>query len=115
MAGAEYIVLALFSAQKAADASVFADGLELLASSGQQLVGIRLVPDIPDDPIARGVKHVVERDGKFNRSEVWRKMSRMLGQYGEHIFANLLSQGFELREAQRFQVRGAVDFFEYHQ
>ena len=98
MTGAEYIVLALFSTQKAADAPVFADSLELFASAGQQFVGIRLVPDIPDNSIAGGVKNVVQRDGKLDRAKVWRKVPRVFGQHREHILANLLSQGFELCE-----------------
>jgi len=49
VAGPELVVLTLAALEEAGDAIPLTEGRELLVAPGQQLPGIRLMPDIPDD------------------------------------------------------------------
>ena len=62
MRRAERVVLALDAAGKAGNAAELAQPCHLLAPAGQDLVRVRLMTDVPDDPVARRVEHVVKRD-----------------------------------------------------
>ena len=47
---------------------------DAIATAGEDLVGIRLVPDVPDDPVGRGVEDVVQRDGQLDHAEAGPEM-----------------------------------------
>jgi hypothetical protein len=69
VAGSEHVVLALDPAQEAARAVCLLDPSKRIAASREHLVGIRLVTDIPDQPIARRVEHVVQSDRQLDAPE----------------------------------------------
>jgi len=49
VARAEVVVRALVAAQEAGEAALLAEGREPVVAAGQQLPGVRLMPDVPDD------------------------------------------------------------------
>ena len=57
---AERIVFALRALGETRKAAALADGADAVAAAGQDLVRVRLVADIPDQPGVRGVEHVME-------------------------------------------------------
>jgi hypothetical protein len=46
-----------------------------LAAAGQDLVGVGLVADVPDQPVVRRVEDVMQGDGQFDRAEVGRQVA----------------------------------------
>ena len=60
------VVLAFAALGKPTDALVLAVGVEPLATSGQNLVAVGLVPHVPHDLVFRGVEGVVQGDGQFD-------------------------------------------------
>src|SRR5574338_755111 len=69
MARAKSVVFRLVTPEKPADAAVLFDRRQKLAASGQALVRVGLVADIPDEPIVRRVERVVQRDSQFDGAE----------------------------------------------
>ena len=55
-----------------------------VAASGQDLVRIRLVADVPDQAVARRVEYVMQRNGQLDRAEVRRQMPARLCHRLEH-------------------------------
>ena len=59
MAGVEGIVDALLPLAKTAEPFMLPEGVKLLGSPGQELMGIGLIAGIPDDLVLRRVQQVV--------------------------------------------------------
>jgi hypothetical protein len=67
--GAEGIVRALGPLEEAGQAVLLAQRVEAVAAAGEQLVRVALVPHVPDELIARGLEHVMQRDGELDDAE----------------------------------------------
>src|SRR5262249_6882547 len=63
MAGTEGVVLALGPFAEAGEPASLTQRADAVAPAGQDLVGIGLVADVPDQLVVRRIEHVVERDG----------------------------------------------------
>ena len=72
---AEGVVLAFLPAGKARETATLAQGTDLLAPAGQDLVRIALMADIPDQLIPRRIEQVVQGDGQFDNAEAGTQMS----------------------------------------
>jgi hypothetical protein len=66
---AEDVVGALDAAREAGDAAVLAQRGEAVASPGEDLVGVRLVADVPHDAVARRVEDRVQGQRQLHRPE----------------------------------------------
>ena len=69
---------------------------ELLPPAGQNLVGVALVADIPDQLILGGVEDIVQGDGQFHYPETWGKMTAGPGYRLDDEIANLLGEFLQL-------------------
>ena len=56
MRGAEGVVFALGALGEAGEPAALTQGADAVAPAGQDLVGIGLVADVPDQPVGRGVE-----------------------------------------------------------
>ena len=63
------IVFALGALGEAGQSAALAQRADAVAAAGQDLVRIGLMADVPDQPVARGVEHVVQGDGQFHDAE----------------------------------------------
>ena len=63
------VVFAFGALGEAGQAAALAQRADPVAPAGQDLVRIGLMADIPDQPVARRVEHVVQRDGQFDDAE----------------------------------------------
>src|SRR6266508_4630459 len=59
MAGAKSIVFRFIAAQKTTNASILFDGGQQCTPAGKNLMGIRLMTNIPDQPIPRCIESVM--------------------------------------------------------
>src|SRR5437660_12471699 len=69
MPGSEGVVVRFITAQKTAEAAILFDGTKLIATAGENLMGIGLVAHIPNQAIARRIESVMKRHGQFDRAE----------------------------------------------
>ena len=107
--GSERVVFALGPARKARRAAGHPQPAHLASPAGEDLVRVRLVADVPHDPVARRVERVMERDRELDRAEIRRQVSSRLRDRGQHERAQLareLRQEVAIETAQR---RGTVD------
>ena len=75
MRGAERVVFALAALGEAGQSAALAQGADAVAAAGQDLVRIGLVADVPDQPVARGVEHVVQGNGQLDDAEAGAEMA----------------------------------------
>ncbi len=76
MRRAERVVFALGALGEAGQAAALAQRADAVAPAGQDLVRIGLVADVPDQPVARRVEDVVQRDGQLDDAEARRRDGR---------------------------------------
>ena len=107
MAGAERVVLALGAAGEAAEPMLLAQGADAVAATGQHLVRIGLVADVPDQTIVRGVEDGVERDGQFDDAEAGAEVTAGDRDGVDHFGAQLIGELAELRPIERLAGRRA--------
>jgi len=69
MPGTERVVLRFIASKKSRQTARLFDRVKLIASSGKDLVRVRLVPDVPDKPIIRRIEDVVHRHSEFDGTE----------------------------------------------
>ncbi|GJE67749.1 hypothetical protein LNAOJCKE_4982 [Methylorubrum aminovorans] len=69
MRRAEGVVLALGALGETGQAAALAERADAIAPSGEDLVRVALVSDVPDDAIVGGVEHVVQRHGEFDHAQ----------------------------------------------
>jgi hypothetical protein len=65
----EWVVFALGPLGEAGEAAALAQRANAVAAGGENLVRVGLMADIPDDPVARRVEHVMQRDGQFDNAQ----------------------------------------------
>ena len=110
--GAEGVVDALGAPREARRPAGHPQPLHRRAPAGEDLVRVGLVPDVPDDAVARRVVDVVQRDRELDGAEVRRQVPAGLRDRVDHVGAQLareLRQRTALELAQR---RRVVDLFE---
>ncbi len=69
MGGAEGIVGRLAALGEAREPVLLAQGADPVAAAGEDLVRVALVPDVPDQLVARRVEHGVQRDRQLHDAE----------------------------------------------
>jgi len=96
VADAKGVVLALGATREGRDAVLLAQGFHALATTGEDLVRIRLMTDVPYQPVIRGVEDVMQRDGQLDDAQAGTEMPTGLADRVEQFQAQLIGQGFQL-------------------
>ena len=109
VAGAHDVVLGLRDRAERSQAAVLADRAQLVAPAGQDLVRVSLVADIPEDLVARGLEHRVQRHRQLAGAEVRAEVPADLADRVDDVLAHLLRELCELLLGEPVQVLGAVD------
>ena len=82
--------------------------LPAVVPAGEQLVHVGLVAGVPDQRVARGVEHAVERDRELDDAEVRAQVPAGARDARDQLTADLGGQRGELRGVEKPQVgRGA--------
>src|SRR5262249_60298220 len=86
----------LLRAKKAGGAVVWARVGDPPRPTGEQLVWIGLVADIPHQLVGRAIEHPMERYSKLDRPEVRRQVTTGLGHSGQQLGADLRGELLQL-------------------
>jgi hypothetical protein len=105
----EDVVLGFAASREAADPAELAKRAKSLEPSGEQLVGIRLMAGVPDDPVARRLEEPVERDRELDDAERAAEMAAGPGDRRDDRLADLFGELLELRRCQAAEIGGAVE------
>ena len=74
VAYAEGVVFAFRAVGEGADAALGADGGHPVLAASQDLVGVGLVSDVPDQLVVGGVEDIMQGDGQLDRAQARRKV-----------------------------------------
>ena len=85
MSCAEVIEFAFGNLREPTQALMLPDRMELIKSPCQYLVGVALMPHVPNDLIPSYVEGAVYSYSKFNNSQIGRQMSAVF-RYNRDIF-----------------------------
>jgi hypothetical protein len=80
-------------------AAILAQARHRLAASGQDLVGIGLMADIPDQLVARGVENGMECDGQLDHAQCRAQMPAGRSHFGNGIAPEFVGKPDEIRIA----------------
>lgn len=69
MAGTKGVVLGLVTPKKTRNSAFLFDRVKLIAATGQYLVGVGLMPNIPNQSILGSIKYVMHRNREFYGAE----------------------------------------------
>uniref|UniRef100_A0A0A9DP90 Uncharacterized protein n=1 Tax=Arundo donax TaxID=35708 RepID=A0A0A9DP90_ARUDO len=108
VADAERVVRALVALREPRQAGGLTDGVHPGPPAGEDLVRVRLVPDVPDDLVLGGVEHVVQRHGELHHAEARAQVAAGLGHRVHDLQAELRRQLLELRRGQVLHVDRVV-------
>src|SRR5690606_20670440 len=67
---AKDVVLRFLTSEKAGKAAPPPDGGQLLVAASEDLVGVALVANVPEELIARGVEYPVQGDAQLHRPQI---------------------------------------------
>ncbi len=112
VAGGEHVVLRLAAQAEAGEPAVLAQAHHPVAPAGEDLVRVGLVPDVPEQQVARGVEDVVERDRQLDRAEVRREVSARLRDDADDLLPQLLGERLELLAGEPAEVGRVRDTVE---
>jgi hypothetical protein len=106
------IVNALLPARISGEAAELAKCLEAVDSASEDLVRIRLVPDVPDEVILGAVEGTVEGNCQLHHPEVRRQVATGLGEAIDQECPNIVGQLGELVVIEVSESAGEVERFE---
>jgi hypothetical protein len=109
VAHAEGVVLRLVPLREAGQAALGPDGAEPVAPAGQQLVGVGLVADVPDQLVGRRGEDVVERDVQLHRPQRGPEVAAVGGAGLDDLVAQLRAELREVAHGELLQVGRRVD------
>ena len=114
VASAVGIVGAFAAEEEAIEAFVLADGVEALASTGEEFMDVALVGDIEDEFIGGGIEDAMEGDGEFDHPEIGAEMAPdgggiFGGEDADEFVADFLGELGEIGFGEGFDVVGGID------
>ncbi len=108
----EGIVGALRAPGEAGQAAPLAEGADALAATGEDLVRVGLVADVPDQPVARGVEHPVQRHRQLDDAQAGAEVAARYRDGVDRFQAQLVGDLAQVRLGQLAQVFGRGDAVE---
>ena len=109
MTHAEGVVFALRARRERREAAALLDGPQQVPAPGEHLVGIRLVADVPNEPIVGGVEYVMQGDREFHGAEAGREVTAHLADGMDQVAAQLRGQRRQFGACQLSQIEGRFD------
>ncbi len=108
----ERIVIAFGPLGEAGQPAAGAQGANAIAAAGQDLVRIGLMADVPDQTVARGVEHVVQRRGQFDDAEAGAEMPARDRDGIDGLLAQFIGDLPDLVHFEPAQIIGGADCVE---
>src|SRR5439155_18600173 len=112
MRGPERVVRRFVAARESRRSAPLAQLVHLCATAGEDLVRVSLMPDVPDDAIARRIENVMQRDRQLDGTEVRRQMTACLRHRIQYERAQLARELRQPAALQATELGGISDRFE---
>jgi len=112
MRSAERIVFALATLGEAGETAGGAQGADTVAATGENLVRVGLVADVPDDAVTRRIEDVVECGGQFDHAETCTEVAASDGHCVDGLLAQLVGDLTNLLDLELAQIFRCPDRIE---
>ena len=109
---AERVVLAFGALGEAGQAAALAQGADTVTAAGQDLVRIGLMADVPDQPVPRGIEHIVQRHSQLDDAEAGAKMAAGRGDGIDCLLAQFVGDLAQLALIEAAEIVGSFDNIE---
>ncbi|MNE00106.1 hypothetical protein D3C80_925030 [compost metagenome] len=109
---AKGVVLALGATREGGQAVLLAQGVHALAATGEDLVRIGLMTNVPHQAVVRGVEDVVQGDRQLDDAQAGAKMPTGLTHGVEQFLAQFVGQGLQVGFGQPAQAGRRVSAVE---
>src|SRR3954451_4721467 len=109
MPGAERVVLALAALGEAGEPAALADRPHLVPAARQDLVGIGLVPDIPDQGVAGRIEDAVQSDAELDHPQTCPEMTARRRNRIDHFDAHFVGELLQGRAVEGPEIRWVGD------
>ena len=106
VARAVAVMLALGAQHEAVEAAGLADGVEVLAAAGEDLVDVGLVADVEEDLVLGRVENGVKGESELDDAEVGAEVAAGFGESLDEEFADLFGELGQLRITEGFRSAG---------
>jgi hypothetical protein len=107
--GAERVVFALGPLGEAGEAAALAQGADAAAPSGEDLVRVDLVADVPDEHVARGFEHMVQGHRQLHHAQARAEVAAGDRDRGDGFGAKLVRELAQVGDGKPARIRGAFD------
>ena len=112
MTRAERVELALGPLEKSGDPVLLPQGFHARIAPREELVRVPLMPDVPDQLVARRLEGIVERDGQLHDTQPRTDVPARARADVDHALAHVAGEGLQLLASQGPQIGGGIDPFE---
>ena len=112
MRRSERVVFAFRALGETAQASALPQGSDPVAPTGQDLVRVGLMADVPDDAVGRRIENVVQRDRQFDHAETSAEMAARHRDRADGFGAQFLGELSEIALFQLAQIGGRADLIQ---
>src|ERR1700747_1289742 len=109
MRGAERVVLAFCALGESGKSAALAQRTDAVAPAGEDLVRIGLMADVPDQPVARRVEHVMQGYSQFDHPKTGAEMAAGHRNSIDRLLAELISDLAQLARFEASEVIGSLD------
>ena len=106
------VIAALAASRETAQTAQLAIGGEGVATLGDDLMGIGLVSDVPNQLIVRGVENVVDCRCQLHRTQTRTKMTGIYGALLDDVASQFVAIACEFVCVERAQIGRRVDLVE---
>ena len=114
MASSEMIETAFGALEISRNAVLLTQGVEVVETTSDQLVGIGLMPDVPDDPVSIQIEGLIQGQGELNDTEARAEMATAGGHHLKVTIPNLTSDIFKFGHPETVQLIRMLQISEMH-
>ena len=107
MAGPKRVIIGLAPLGEAGQTALLAERFDSVAATGQDLVRIGLVANIPDQPVMRCLEHIMQRHRQLDDAEPGTKMAACLRHGANGGIAQLGGEPLKIALRQAAQIVSA--------
>src|SRR5271166_2378490 len=112
MSRPERVVFALRALGESGETAALTESSDPVAPSGQDLVRIGLMADVPDDPVRRRIEHIVQRHSQLDYAEAGAQMPARHRHCADGLGAQFIGDLREVALVQLPQIRGRIDLIQ---
>ena len=104
MAGAKWVIFTFAALGETGQTAGLAQSADAVAPTGQNFMRVRLMADIPNQPVIGGVEHIMQRHGQFDDAQSSPQMATSLRHSDDRFGSQFIGQLAQIGTRQPTQI-----------